>query len=256
MQNQTPLILNKDFRSVHLSKDVDLCICDPPYGRIIKDKYDHMEQDSLFELLIDMLKWMGKYSKVGTSAYVFGATGTYRNRPFFRFAYELEECTNWRIHNVITWAKRRGYGTQKNWIYAREEILFLVYNAKYPKYFIPKHTDKEHTKEWKDRLKNSKYKTKKAYYRRTNVISDINEIFGKRLVMSQKPRELINLLVETSCPSYGFVVDPMSGSGTTGAVIKSYHPDKKCICIEKDKETFNIAKQRIEEISPLFVLRE
>ncbi len=241
--------LNFDFRDVELSKPVDLFIVDPPYGHIIDNEYDQVDDLCNF-LIYGMLKWMEEYSYPGTSAYIFGGTGKYKDRPFIEFASSLEKFTKWRIVNWITWAKRKGYGTQRNWMYAREEILFLVYDDKYPKYFNVPYRDEERSEEWKKRLKQKdvKYQPKSNNYRYSNVIYDINELFRNKFVTAEKPEKLYKLLIETSCPLDGYVVDPMCGSGTTGAVVKKNFPDMMCTCIEKDEETFDIAKKRILEI--------
>lgn len=237
------MMINNDFRNVKLDMPVDLFIVDPPYGGIIKDEYDQIE--NLNKFLIEMLNWMGEYSYSGTSAYVFGGTGKYKNRPFLQFALDLETKTKWRIHNWITWGKRRGYGTQKNWMYAREEILFLVYDAKQPKYFDVPYREEERSEEWKKRLSKLKYKPKTDKMRYSNVIYDIKELFHNKLVTAEKPEKLYKLLIETSCPLNGYVVDPMCGSGTTGAVIEKYFSGYDYTLIENDKETYEIACNRL-----------
>lgn len=241
--------LNFDFRDIQLGKPVDLFVVDPPYGNIISDEYDKIDQNNLMKFLWGMLDWMSEYSYKGTSAYIFGGTGKYKDRPFIRLASCLEEYTKWRIVNWITWAKRKGYGTQRNWMYAREEILFLVYDDKYPKYFNVPYRDEERSEAWKKRLSKQTDKHPKSNkLRYSNVIYDINELFRNKFVTAEKPETLYKLLIETSCPQDGYVVDPMCGSGTTGAVVKKHFPEMFCTCIEKDENVFDIAKKRMSEI--------
>lgn len=66
----------------------------------------------------------------------------------------------------------------------------------------------------------------------------------KRVHKTQKPLELFEYLVKVSSNSGDIVLDPFCGSGTTAVACKNLN--RQYICIEKDLETFNIAKERIE----------
>jgi DNA modification methylase len=221
----------------------DLWIVDPPYGQIVDDQYDQIEQISLVEQLIDLLIAMEEKSDQGTTAYVFGGIGRYRNRPFFTFLTRLEYWTNWRLHNLITWKKRRGYGTQYNYIFAREEIAFLVLGKK-PKTFNVPYTTEKRSEAWMKRLSTKKYAPKSlTYLRRGNVFADVNELFRDKLCTAEKPETLYKILIETSSNEGDLVCDPMAGSGVTGIVAREL--GRNFILFEKDKTMFQIAKDRI-----------
>ena len=64
-----------------------------------------------------------------------------------------------------------------------------------------------------------------------------------------KPIELIKYLCRLVTPKGGTVLDPFMGSGSTGMAAKDEGFD--FIGIEKEKEYFEIAKQRITATSPL-----
>jgi DNA modification methylase len=240
------MILNNDFRNIKIKQPkVDLFIVDPPYGSIIPDRYDRLSENETLAFLYETIEWCSKCAKEGASLYMFGGVGKPENRPFFRFCGEFEKNTDWVGHNFLTWSKKRGYGTPYNWIFAREEILMMTYKAKRPIYFNVPYRDEERSEDWKKRLskKDRPYQPKSTKLRYTNVIYDISEIFREKLVTAQKPESLIELLVKTSCPQDGFVVDPMCGCGITGKVAKRL--GIKFLCIEKDEETFEIAKKNI-----------
>jgi len=64
-----------------------------------------------------------------------------------------------------------------------------------------------------------------------------------------KPLALLDYLCKlTKTPTGGIVLDPFMGSGTTG--IAAIRMGRKFIGIEKDKESFEIAKMRIEAAKP------
>lgn len=58
------------------------------------------------------------------------------------------------------------------------------------------------------------------------------------------PKDLIEPCIKAGCPKDGIVLDPFSGSGTTGLVCKEL--GRKAILIELNPEYIKIAKKRIE----------
>ena len=69
---------------------------------------------------------------------------------------------------------------------------------------------------------------------------------GKNIHDTEKPVELMEVLVNNSSQENGLVLDPFMGVGSTGiACIKN---NRNFIGIEIDENYFNIAKERIEEI--------
>lgn len=70
---------------------------------------------------------------------------------------------------------------------------------------------------------------------------------GKNLHDTEKPVELMKILIENSTQPGGLVIDPFVGVGSTAlACIES---NKKFVCCELDENYANIAKQRIEKLS-------
>ena len=64
-----------------------------------------------------------------------------------------------------------------------------------------------------------------------------------------KPIELMKYLCRMVTPKDGTVLDPFMGSGSTGIAAKD--EGFEFIGIEKEKEYFEIAKQRVSVASPL-----
>jgi site-specific DNA-methyltransferase (adenine-specific) len=120
----------------------------------------------------------------------------------------------------------------------------LIHKAKKPAYFDVPYLEEERSEAWKKRLNaQEKHKPKSNNLRRSNVFSDINELFRNKHVFAEKPTKLYEVLIKTSCPFGGLVIDPCAGSGTTAVVCKKLK--RKYICIEKDLEIYNIMINRI-----------
>jgi DNA modification methylase len=246
---RTPLpfsgLLNKhildDYKNVKVDA-VDLFVIDPPYGQIVSESYDKVSVDRCVEILYELLEWAAKGAKQGSTMYLFGAVGKKKIRPFFKFLSEFEQSSKWQMQNFITWKKRRGYGTQYNYLFTREEIAFLIYDSDKPAYFSVPYLAEERSAAWHRRLRNCVYKPKKNNYRRSNVFTDINELFRnqhkglRHFCVAEKPTKLYDVLIETSCPLGGLVVDPMSGSGTTAVV---------CNSLGREEQIFSVAKRRL-----------
>lgn len=61
----------------------------------------------------------------------------------------------------------------------------------------------------------------------------------------EKPVDMLQYLVEATCPVDGLVFDPFMGSGTTG--IAAYRSQRRFIGIEKDEKYFKIAEKKFKQ---------
>lgn len=68
---------------------------------------------------------------------------------------------------------------------------------------------------------------------------------GKNLHDTEKPVDLMKILIENSSAENELVLDPFMGIGSTG--VACINTNRNFIGIELDEHYFNIAKQRIEE---------
>lgn len=73
------------------------------------------------------------------------------------------------------------------------------------------------------------------------------DINGKNLHDTEKPVELMKILIENSSDENDIILDPFMGIGSTG--IASKELKRTFIGIEINEHYFNIAKERIEKIS-------
>lgn len=124
----------------------------------------------------------------------------------------------WTFKNLLTWRKQRGYGTQRNWMYVREECLMFVKGDDWT--FNVVYSDEER------KVTPNPEHTKSKYKRLGNVWSDVRELTiggyaEEHLGHShQKPEELIRRLILASSNEGDLVADGHVGSGTTAAVAK------------------------------------
>lgn len=79
----------------------------------------------------------------------------------------------------------------------------------------------------------------------TKNILSIKNIIGNKKHPTEKPVELMKILIENSTDAGGVVIDPFMGAGATGVACKEL--GRNFIGIEIDEKYFNIAKERIEQ---------
>ena len=221
---------------------VPLIIADPPYGNIVKDEWDKVKT-SEEDFVKWMVSWTWEWSEhlvPGGAFYVWGGIGKPEFRPFLRYVCEVEVKKEFEVANIITWKKRRGYGVQNNYLFTREECVYFVNgNAKRPHCFnIPLLEDRRGYAGY-----NKKYPAKSEYYRRTNVWTDITEMFSGKVHPTQKAQRLCEVMIEIHTAPGEWVIDPFAGAGTTAFAARKL--GRKFVIIEKDEEYFQDVVKRL-----------
>ena len=125
------------------------------------------------------------------------------------------EKVGFDFHNIIIWYK--GNATPNRWyMQAYEMILFL-----------------------------KKGKAKSINNMGTKNILNIKNIIGTNIHLTEKPVELMEILVKNSSNEGDLVLDCFMGTGATGVACKNLNRD--FIGIEIDENYFNIAKDRLKD---------
>lgn len=75
------------------------------------------------------------------------------------------------------------------------------------------------------------------------------DVNNKNLHDTEKPVELMSILIRNSSKENDIVLDPFMGIGSTGVACKNLN--RNFIGIELDETYFNIAKERIENVKPI-----
>lgn len=225
-----------DFMSADLPEDVPLIIADPPYGGIVDESWDTVTSDDL----ICWTKRLATCLSKGGALYMWGGIGKPGNRPFYEFASRVERETPLSIANHITWSKKRAYGVQHNYLFTREELLYLCNgDVKKPrKFHVPLLEQKRGYSGYDE-----KHPAKSEFLRRTNVWMDVTEIFRGKVHPTQKPQRLHEIIIETHTDPGELVLDPFGGSGTTAMAAKKLGRD--CVIIEKNPDIFRNMVDRI-----------
>jgi DNA modification methylase len=207
-----------------------LIVTDPPYGNILDEKWDKTKLNEK-QFASWMVDWTRQWCDVladGGAFYVWGGIGKKNFRPFFQYMLDAETET-FQLANLITWKKKRAYGVPKNYIFTREEIAYFIKGrAERPRKFsIPYLAEKRGYAGF-----NKKYPAKSEFYRRTNVWTEISEIFRGKEHPTQKPVRLAQIPIEIHTEPGEFVIDMFAGSGATAHAARSL--DRKFILVEKD----------------------
>jgi DNA modification methylase len=202
---------------------IDLLLTDPPYNGIVGEKWDKKKEPNDFadEISKAIVGFKLLMSPKGSLIY-FGGTGTHKNHPLFRMVSNLEQHFWYR--NWLTWRKRRGYGKEFDYLFIREEAIWMSMSEDRVNvtFNIPLTSEIRGYKGF-----NKKYPAKSEYKRVGNVFDDfenpgdvihyIPELMRPKRT-AQKAPELMKQLIETHTNPGDLIVDPYAGYGTTGIV--------------------------------------
>lgn len=195
-----------------------MVLADPPYYKITKKRWSSStpkdiqnDWDHQWKSRKDYLKWCKEWIresirilKDGGSLYIWSGVGE-KEIMAARLACMIEdEFPELKRKNWITMKNQRGFGTQKNWMSTRQELLFYIKgNEKTEYYFKPLHV-----------LDGSVNRLKKPK-RVTNVWTDINEValYNNYTHPSEKPMTACERIILASTRENDNIFVPFAGSG-------------------------------------------
>ena len=217
-------------------KSIDMILCDLPYGTTDNNKWDKVINLELLFLQYDrIIKDNGVITLFAQQP--FASDLIYSYRKYFRYE--------------IIWEKTKPVGflnAKKMPLRSHENILFFYKKLPYynPKLVecnkVVKRPNNSGVYGLQRGKANNHVMTKTGYPRSVTKCS--NE-FPNRLHPTQKPVELLQMLIETYTDENFVVLDNCMGSGSTG--VACVNTNRQFIGIEKDGNYFEIAKKRIEE---------
>jgi DNA modification methylase len=202
---------------------IPLIVTDPPYGKILDTKWDLEWTLAKYELLTKIIE---RILVPGGTAYVWGGIGTPNNRLFLKWISEIEEKSGLQLYDLITWRKKRAYGKSDAYLFTREECAMLVKGNKPKTFNVPLLDEKRGYAGY-----NADYPAKSEFYRRTNVWTDITELFKGKIHPAEKPSKLAKIMIEVSSNPGELVLDMFAGSGSTG--VAASNTGRKSVLIEK-----------------------
>jgi DNA modification methylase len=227
-----------------------LAIHDPPYNFVAFQKRDVKEFIDWCKLWIE-----NTYNilKKNSSLYIWlGADQNYHFQPLPQFIQMMSE-TKFNSKSFITMRNQRGYGTQKNWMAVRQELLYYIKGSPefYPKAEytdIPKIMN-GYYKSVNGEVTNNFERSKSEFIRAGNVWVDIQQIFYRMEeningCYAQKPLKSITRIIEASSKKSELVTDFFSHSGTS--LIAAAKTNRKCFTIDNDPVFCEISIRRFE----------
>jgi DNA modification methylase len=158
-----------------------------------------------------------------------------------------------KTRSYITMRNQRGYGTQKNWMAVRQELLYYtkgnpVFNVEAEYTDIPKIL-RGYYKEINGKVTDNFERSKSENIRAGNVWVDIQQVFYRMAenvsgCYAQKPMKCIDRIVRASSNPGQLVVDFFAHSGTT--LLACEVLKRRCYTVDIDPVFCEIAIRRLE----------
>jgi DNA modification methylase len=220
-----------------------LVVADPPYFNVLLGEGWDTQWQSEDDYLKWTMQWIEAAMRVlvpGGLLYCFGQLG---KREHVMLHLMSQAARQWQFHDLIIWDRVVGYDRRDSFTPAYEMIFVLrkegtvAFNkdAVREPYDAATISDYMRDKRYKDRdarrehLQKGKYATN--VWRIPSLKGAAKEKCGHP---SQKPRALIERIVQSSSASGDLILDPFLGSGTTAIVARDL--DRRCIGMEIEKD--------------------
>ncbi|MCG2682980.1 MAG: site-specific DNA-methyltransferase [Planctomycetales bacterium] len=227
-----------------------LAIHDPPYNLVAFD------ERPLHQYVEWCARWIENTDRIlssDSSLYVWlGADQNDGFQPLPDFMVMMRGQP-FRARSFITVRNQRGYGTQKNWMAVRQELLYYVkgrptFNVDAEYTDIPKIL-RGYYKEVNGQITENLQRSRSENIRAGNVWVDVQQVFYRMEenvsgCYAQKPLKSIDRIIRASSAPADVVVDFFSHSGTTllGAEINN----RRCFTMDIDPLFCEITIRRLE----------
>jgi site-specific DNA-methyltransferase (adenine-specific) len=239
-----------DTQKLMLDRKATLAIQDPPYNLVA------FELRGLADFIVWCKNWVVSTERAledNCSLYIWlGADQNRGFQPLPDFILMMRE-TSFKARSLITMRNQRGYGTQKNWMAVRQELLYYtkgdpVFHVEAEYTDIPKIL-RGYYKEVNGRETENFERSKSENIRAGNVWVDIQQVFYRMEeningCYAQKPLKSCERIIRASSNEGDIVLDFFCHSGST--LISSEMWKRKCYTIDIDPVFCEIAIRRLE----------
>jgi len=206
-----------------------LVINDPPYNVVVgRANTANLFKHGLEEYLDFSRKWvMNALGVLADDAHFYIWIGAdYKDglQPLPDFIILMRDFKELAPRNFITMRNQRGYGTQKNWMWVRQELLYYVkgnpaFNIEAEYTDIPKIL-RGYYKEVNGEQTENMERSKSHCIRAGNVWVDIQQVFYRMEenvpgCYGQKPLKAIERVVRSASAEGELVIDFFAHAGTT-----------------------------------------
>ena len=227
-----------------------LAIQDPPYNLAA---FATVAEDSYIGWCRRWVETTGRALAESGSLYVWlGADQNRGFQPLPEFMLMMRE-TDFQSRSLITMRNQRGYGTQKNWMAVRQELLYYtrgepVFNAAAEYTDIPRIL-RGYYKAVGDKVTENGERSKSENLRAGNVWVDVQQVFYRMEenvngCYAQKPLKSVQRIIEASSEPGDLVIDFFAHSGTT--LLAAELLNRKCYTLDCDPVYCEIAIRRLE----------
>ena len=219
--------IETEVKKIMGDKKAKLLINDPPYNIIV----GRTNTKNLFKIKLDKYldfskKWVNNsINSMDENSHLYIWLGCDYNdnfQPLPDFMIMMREFNKLKPRNFITLRNQRGYGTQKNWMWVRQELLHYTlgnpeFNVVYTN--IPK-VLKGYYKAIGGEIFDNLARSKSGTIRPGNVWLDIQQVFYRTEenvsgCYAQKPLKAIERIILSSSKENDIIVDFFAHSGTT-----------------------------------------
>ncbi len=233
-----------------------LVINDPPYNIAVGNRPTKALFSNGIETYIDFCKrWLRAVLSVMSSDSFLciwtGADQTKGFQPLSDLMIMLRDFAELETRSFITMRNQRGYGTQKNWMFVRQELLCYSFGS--PNFTvayteIPKILKGYYKSVAGKRMENME-RSKSDTIRPGNVWVDIQQVFYRMEenvpgAYAQKPLEAIERIIRSSSSAGHCVADMFSHSGTT--LLSAEMTKRRCVTCDIDPIFAELTIRRLE----------
>jgi site-specific DNA-methyltransferase (adenine-specific) len=219
----------EDVLEIFGRKKTKLVINDPPYNVAV----GNANTSNLFKIrLEDYLEFSKKWVKnainiMEDSSHLYiwlGADYKDNFQPLPDFIILMREFKELKPKNIITMRNQRGYGTLKNWMWVRQELLYYIKGD--PKFNVEaEYTDipkilRGYYKEVNGKITENLERSRSSFIRAGNVWVDIQQVFYRMEenvpgCYAQKPLKAIERIMSSGSSENDLVADFFAHAGTT-----------------------------------------
>ncbi len=240
----------EDVQKLVRGDGAQLALHDPPYNLVA------FEKRSVGEFVDWCRRWIANTNRVvanDASLYVWiGADQNEGFQPLPDFMLMMRE-TDFRPRSFITMRNQRGYGTLKNWMAVRQELLYYVkgspaFNVEAEYTDIPKIL-RGYYKEVNGVVTENLERSKSDNIRAGNVWVDIQQVFYRMEenvngCYAQKPLKSCERIIRASSNPGDLVLDFFAHSGST--LLACEMLGRRCYTMDVDPVFCEIVIRRLE----------
>lgn len=250
----------EDVKKIMVNKRTRLIVNDPPYNVVVgNNNTKNLFKKTLDDYMVFSEKWVKNAIEImNDDAHLYiwlGADYKDNFQPLPDFIIMMRSFKELRPKNIITMRNQRGYGTQKNWMWVRQELLYYIkgdpgFNVEAEYTDIPKIL-RGYYKEVNGQITENFERSKSEYIRAGNVWVDIQQVFYRMEenvpgCYAQKPLKAIERIISSGSIKDDLVVDFFSHAGTTliaGEILK-----RKVYTFDIDPVFAEISIRRLERL--------